>query len=126
MNTLPRRAFLKTAALSALAGPNIVRATAPKQKVRVACVGVGGMGSAAVQAANDEEIVAFCDVDWRERESEHCAFKIAAKHPEVPRPVIENTSSIGMRNGLSISLLGAGMNVSAAVISSNIGFVASA
>ena len=85
MNTLPRRAFLKTAALSALAAPGIIRAAAPRQKVRVACVGVGGMGKVAVHAASDEEIVAFCDVDWRERKGGDCAFEIAAAHPEVPR-----------------------------------------
>lgn len=85
MNTVPRRYFLKTAALGVLAGSSIVRAAAPRQKVRVACVGVGGMGRTAVQAASDEEIVALCDVDWRERESDDCAFAIAAQHPAVPR-----------------------------------------
>ncbi len=35
----------------------------------------------------------------------------------VPRPVIVNTSSTGIRNGLSISRFGSGMNVSHASIS---------
>ena len=38
----------------------------------------------------------------------------------VPRPVIVNTSSIGIKNGLSSSRTGSGMNVSAASISSMI------
>ena len=36
----------------------------------------------------------------------------------VPRPVIVNTSSIGIKNGLSKSRCGSGMNVSAASINS--------
>ena len=66
MSTFPRRHFLKTAALGALVGPNILRAADSKQKIRVACVGIGQMGGGAVQASRDEEIVAFCDVDWRD------------------------------------------------------------
>ena len=38
----------------------------------------------------------------------------------VPRPVIVNTSSIGIKNGLSISRVGSGMNVSTASINSKI------
>jgi hypothetical protein len=37
----------------------------------------------------------------------------------VPRPVIENTSSIGIRNGLSSARTGSGMNASSASISSS-------
>ncbi len=85
VNTNSRRHFLKTASLGALAGPNLVRAAQPKQKVRVALVGVGGMGRAAVEAAKEEEIVAFCDVDWRELPRETCAARVAAKFPTVPR-----------------------------------------
>lgn len=85
MNRSHRRDFLKTAALSALAGPNILRAADTKQKIRVACVGIGQMGNGAVQGAADEEIVAFCDVDWRDLPSPRSAFKVAEKHPKVPR-----------------------------------------
>lgn len=84
MLSSPRRHFLKTAALSALAGPNILRAADTKQKIRVACVGIGNMGSGAVQASHDEEIVAFCDVDWRER-GDRSAFGQAKKYPTVPK-----------------------------------------
>ena len=38
----------------------------------------------------------------------------------VPRPVIENTSSIGIKNGLSTSRVGSGMNESTAAINSKI------
>jgi predicted dehydrogenase len=84
MTAQPRRQFLKTAALSALAGPNILRAQNSKQKIRVACVGIGQMGNGAVSGSRDEEIVAFCDVDWREIGGRSAA-EIAKKHPKVPK-----------------------------------------
>ncbi len=80
-----RRQFLKTAAFSAFAGPNILRASDTKQKIRVACVGIGQMGNGAVNASRDEEIVAFCDVDWRDTKSKRSAFAISQEHPKVPR-----------------------------------------
>ena len=80
-----RRQFLKTAAFSAFAGPNILRAADTKQKIRVACVGIGQMGNGAVNASRDEEIVAFCDVDWRDTKSKRSAFAISQEHPKVPR-----------------------------------------
>ena len=43
----------------------------------------------------------------------------------VPRPVIVNTSSTLIRNGLSTSRNGSGINVSSALTSSQIGFAAS-
>lgn len=84
MSSLPRRNFLKTAALSAFAGPNILRAANSKQKIRVACVGIGQMGGGAVQASHEEEIVAFCDVDWRDLGG-RSAFEQAKKYPSVPK-----------------------------------------
>jgi predicted dehydrogenase len=84
MTTFPRRHFLKNAALSALAGPNILRAADSKQKIRVACVGIGQMGGGTVQASRDEEIVAFCDVDWRDLGGRSAA-ETAKKHPTVPK-----------------------------------------
>ena len=44
--------------------------------------------------------------------------------PTVPRPLIENTSSIGIRNGLSISRTGSGMYSSSALTRSSIGLAA--
>jgi predicted dehydrogenase len=37
---------------------------APSDKVRVACIGVGGMGRNDVRGCESETIVALCDVDW--------------------------------------------------------------
>ena len=80
-----RRHFLKTAALSSVAVPNILRAQETKQKVRVGIVGIGQMGNGAVSSSRDEEIVAFCDVDWRDTGSDRSAFKISQKQPSVPK-----------------------------------------
>jgi predicted dehydrogenase len=79
-----RRHFLQTAALSALAAPKIVRALDPKQKIRVACVGIGQMGNGAVSGSRNEHLVAFCDVDWRET-NKRSAGAIAKEHPDVPK-----------------------------------------
>ncbi len=84
MSTSTRRHFLQTAALGAFAAPNLLRARESKQKIRVACVGIGNMGAGAVQGSREEEMVAFCDVDWRELDKRSAAA-IANQQPQVPR-----------------------------------------
>lgn len=79
-----RRHFIKSAALGALAAPNILRAQNTPQKIRVGIVGIGGMGAGAVQASSGEEIVAFCDADWRDLGARSAAG-VAKKHPKVPK-----------------------------------------
>jgi len=51
--------------LYAQTGP---RRPSPNARIRVACIGVGGRGRAAVNAMAREEIVGFCDVDDRQAE----------------------------------------------------------
>jgi len=68
---LPRREFMRNAALAAaaftivprhvLGGP---RHIAPSDRVNIAGVGVGGMGRANMQALSSMNLVAMCDVDW--------------------------------------------------------------
>jgi len=55
------------------------RRVAANEKLRVAFVGVGGRGTAAVGGLAGEEFAAFCDVD-----ASHAAG-VFAKHPNVPR-----------------------------------------
>lgn len=71
---LSRRGFIGTSSV-ALAGLTIVPARAvsglghiaPSDKLNIAGVGIAGMGSANLKnAAKTENIVALCDVDWRE------------------------------------------------------------
>lgn len=40
----------------------------PSQKLRIACIGVGGMGHSDVRGVSGEELVAFADVDWKSAE----------------------------------------------------------
>ena len=67
---LPRREFVRTAAMTA-AGLTIVPRhvlgkgqTPPSDMVNVAGVGVGGMGRSNMTALSSQNIVALCDVDW--------------------------------------------------------------
>ncbi|MDO8543414.1 MAG: Gfo/Idh/MocA family oxidoreductase [Opitutaceae bacterium] len=82
--SLSRRSFLKATSLAsaAVAFPHVMRSqqgASPNNKLNVACVGVGGRGSAAVGAMKGENIVAFCDVDDARAAG---TFKTL---PEVPR-----------------------------------------
>lgn len=54
------------AAVATFGLPGLLRAVAPNSKLRVACIGVGGMGGATMRAVASHpavEIVALCDVD---------------------------------------------------------------
>ena len=65
-----RRAFLQTAAVTGgswLLGSTRVRGAetrSPNARLQLALIGVGGRGKAALTALQDEQIVAFCDVDF--------------------------------------------------------------
>jgi len=68
---ISRRQFLAGAATAAmftivprhvLGGPNRV---SPSEKLNVACIGVGGMGASDVRQMSSENIIAFCDVDFK-------------------------------------------------------------
>jgi predicted dehydrogenase len=75
-----RRRFLAAGAVALAAGcPALLRARSPGERLRVACIGVGGRGLAAVRAMREETMVAFCDVD-DERAAE--AYR---DFPDVPR-----------------------------------------
>ncbi|WP_145214165.1 Gfo/Idh/MocA family protein [Planctomycetes bacterium TBK1r] len=62
-----RRDFLKTSAVLSggywLGSTPAARAASPNEKLNVACIGVGGRGSANVSGVDGENIVAMCDVD---------------------------------------------------------------
>lgn len=62
-NFLARSAGVATATFGF---PGLLRGAAPNSKLRVACIGVGGMGGATMRAVASHpavEIVALCDVD---------------------------------------------------------------
>ena len=65
--TVSRRQFASTSALAALSAAVVPRrvlgAQAPSNKLNIAAIGVGGMGTANLKACEGENIVALCDVD---------------------------------------------------------------
>ena len=64
---MSRRAFLVAAGMAPLVVPRHVLGgegyQAPSNKLRIACVGVGGVGQDYLAGCKDEEIVALCDLD---------------------------------------------------------------
>ena len=64
---MSRRAFLVAAGMAPLVVPRHglggAGHQAPSDKLRIACVGVGGMGKNYLAGCKDEEIVALCDLD---------------------------------------------------------------
>lgn len=65
--TESRRNFLKTSTAVAggywLGSSAVARAASPNETLNVACIGVGGRGSANVGGVSKQNIVAMCDVD---------------------------------------------------------------
>ena len=76
-----RRSFIQTASLAALAAslsplraqtpasaaaPRYRNLISPNRKLRIAGIGVGGKGSTDLLNCADEEIVALCDVDFKQ------------------------------------------------------------
>ena len=52
------------------------------QKLRVACIGVGGMGASDVRGMSDQQLVAFADVDWKSAEGSFRAFPTARRYKD--------------------------------------------
>ncbi|MFW6078212.1 MAG: Gfo/Idh/MocA family protein [Gemmatimonadota bacterium] len=82
---ISRRAFVGDVALAGMAAtvaPRGVlgrRRRASRDKLNVACIGVGGMGANDVDGVGDENVVALCDVDWSRAE------ETFAKYPKATR-----------------------------------------
>jgi len=80
-----RRDFFRQSALAGAAGSAMLaarpaRAQSPNEKVRFACIGVGGKGQSDTDdAGKNGEIVALCDVD------EKTLDKMAAKYPNAKK-----------------------------------------
>lgn len=88
VNKFSRRSFLQksaTAALGLTVVPNIVMGSklghvAPSDKLNIAGVGIGGMGSANLNNMANENIVALCDVDWKYAKKTFDRFPNAKKY----------------------------------------------
>jgi len=89
-NPLRRRDFVGTiaaaGALSAIPRPLHAlgdrSAQQPGQKLRIACIGVGGMGHSDVTGVKGEELVAFADVDWKSAERAFREFPKARRYKD--------------------------------------------
>ncbi|MHB1297578.1 MAG: Gfo/Idh/MocA family protein [Gemmatimonadaceae bacterium] len=92
--SIDRRAFVGSAAaagalaaiprpLHALAdSPYASGSRQPGQKLRIACIGVGGMGNSDVRGVSGEELVAFADVDWKQAERSFREFPKARRYKD--------------------------------------------
>ncbi len=88
---ISRRTFVKDAGAAALlvgtsacagAGRRRVPAT---EKLNIACVGVGGQGAGDVRSVSSENIVALCDVDWKNAAGTFERFPKARKFKDYRR-----------------------------------------
>lgn len=84
MNSITRRNFIRYSTLASVAvltAPSIIHGQNLNEKIRVACIGVGGKGSSDTDSAKSlgGEIVALCDVD------ENTLNAKAQKYPEAKK-----------------------------------------
>ena len=97
---LSRRDFMGAAAVAAaftivprsvLGGP---RHIPPSEKLNVACIGVGGMGEGDVRQVSRENIVAFCDVDWKHAADTFKRFPYVKKYRDFRKMLDEEGKNI--------------------------------
>jgi len=98
--TVSRRRFLGTTATTCLAFQIVPRhvlggpgQTPPSEKLNIAGIGIGGMGSGDVRAATSENIVALCDVDQRALDRNAKQFPKARLHRDF-RKMLESQKEI--------------------------------
>lgn len=68
--------------LQALGAREPAPASQSRDKLRIACIGVGGMGHSDVRGVSGEELVAFADVDWRSAERAFREFPNARRYKD--------------------------------------------
>ncbi len=88
-NKVSRRGFLGTSAAAAAAITILPSNTiaglghrAPSDKLNIAAVGIGGMGSANLKNLKSENIIGLCDVDWKYADGTFKAFPEAKKYKD--------------------------------------------
>jgi len=88
MENMDRREFLGAASAASafmivprhvLGGPGYV---SPSDKLNIAGIGVGGQGGADLRQLESENIVALCDVDWRQAADSFKRFPKAKKYKD--------------------------------------------
>jgi len=76
---------------SVLGGP---RHIPPSEKLNVACIGVGGQGGGDVRQVSRENIVAFCDVDWKHAAGTFKRFPYVKKYRDFRKMLDEEGKNI--------------------------------
>ncbi len=97
--SISRRGFLKVAGTAAaglaVASPAILRAAAPNEKLNIAFIGVGGRGDANLDGLNGgNNVVALCDVDFRQAGKAFKAFPAAKQYRDFRKMFDEMEKSI--------------------------------
>ena len=97
--SLSRRDFVHRAALVG-AGITIVPRhvlgrgyRAPSDTLNIACIGVGGMGRNDVNGVSGENLVALCDVDWKQAADTFAAYPAPKRYRDFRR-MLERESGI--------------------------------
>ena len=87
LSGISRREFLgntaAAAAMFTIVPSNVVSGLghkAPSDQLRIAAVGIGGMGNSNLSAVKSENIVALCDVDWKYSAGVFKAYPNAKKY----------------------------------------------
>lgn len=101
LSTINRRKFISTAA-TAVAGFTILPShtisglgyVPPSDKLNIAGVGIGGVGSTNIRNSSTENIVALCDVDWKYSEKTFDDYPKAKKYYDWRRMLDEMDDSI--------------------------------
>ena len=98
---LSRREFLGSAAAAAAAFTIVPRSVLggprhipPSEKLNVACIGVGGQGGGDVRQVSRENIVAFCDVDWKHAAGTFKRFPYVKKYRDFRKMLDEEGKNI--------------------------------
>ena len=81
-------AALGATAVGALSSPCSTRsasATAPSERLNIACIGVGGQGAANVAGVSGENIVALSDVDERRAAKAFDKYQNVRRFPDFRR-----------------------------------------
>jgi predicted dehydrogenase len=95
--TISRREFMggAAAAMAFTIIPSHIFAQPPSEKLNVASIGAGGMGSGNTQAAAaaGANIVALCDVDWEKGKEGFSQFPEAKKYKDF-RKMLDNEKNI--------------------------------
>ncbi|OYV81861.1 MAG: dehydrogenase, partial [Planctomycetia bacterium 21-64-5] len=95
-----RRQFLQTTAATgvgfwAAAGLQAEESKSPNEKIRMACVGIGGKGeSDSADAGKHGDVVAICDIDDRRLTAASKKFEGAKKYNDFRKMLEEMGSSI--------------------------------